>query len=96
MKKALVILASIVLLCMAGSLFAEAQAEGASGKTKLTMYHLLNLSETTAQNFTDVMLPEFAELHPDIQIEPEYLFNEPFHNKLQAMAVADMARQENR
>ena len=89
MKKAIVILASLLLLVSATGLFAEGQSEAASGKTKLTMYYLLNLTESTAANFTDVILPTFLEANPDIEIEPEYLFNEPYHNKLQAMSVAD-------
>jgi raffinose/stachyose/melibiose transport system substrate-binding protein len=89
MKKAIIILTSLILLVATTGLFAEAQKESASGKTKLTMYHLLNLTESTAQNFTDVILPTFKEANPDIEIEAEYLFNEPYHNKLQAMSVAD-------
>lgn len=88
MKKAVITIVALMLLVSATGVFAEAQQEAASDKVKLTMFHYLDRTETTAGNF-DVMLAEFDKLYPNIELTIDYLTGEPYHNKLQAMAVAD-------
>lgn len=83
MKKAILI---VLLAGLATALFAGGEQE--AGDT-LTVFHYLDLADdVSAANF-EALREEFARLNPDINIEFDYLVNEPYHNKLQALTVAD-------
>lgn len=88
MKHGLCIL--ICLLVAAGSVFAAGQGEdeGIEGGITLQGYHYLDLTnEVTTANW-DELIAGWEDGHPNITIEFEFLFNEPYHDKLQSMAVA--------
>jgi raffinose/stachyose/melibiose transport system substrate-binding protein len=85
MKKVIVILISLLLVT--GAAFARGGSEESDGIT-LQAYHYLDLTnEVTTTNWDELMAGWEAD-HPDITLEFEYLFNEPYHDKLQAMSVA--------
>lgn len=87
MKRAFAIALIVLLSCT--MVFAQAQQEAADGKVKLTMFHYLDLTDPVATANWDILLSTFEATYPDIELEIEYGFNEPFHDKLQAMAIAD-------
>ena len=87
MKKALILLATLLL--SAAFVFAggkqEEAAEGAP--ITLTMFEYENLTGPEAGNW-EIMHNTFYASQPDIKLDIEYGFDEPYHDKLQAMAVA--------
>lgn len=86
MKKMLIILFSCLLVVSAMASGNKDTSE--SGKTKLTMLaHVDKTDPTNTGNFDDI-LNEFYAQNPDVELDIEYLWNEPYHNKLQVMSVA--------
>jgi raffinose/stachyose/melibiose transport system substrate-binding protein len=93
MKKALF----VTLLTAVGAVFAfaggggQAQSGGGSAGAGRTELRVLNYFDMTAANtareITDVW-EAFEKANPDIRIVREDLFNEPFHNKVEAYAAA--------
>lgn len=77
------------LLVAAGALFAGGDSEAtADDGITLQAYHYLDLTnEITTSNWDELMMG-WEAANPDITLEFEFLFNEPYHDKLQAMAVA--------
>ena len=82
----------LALLVSATTVFSrgvQMQAGEAGGKTRLTMLSYQDLTDpVTAPNW-EIVLNAFYASNPGIEIEIEYGFNEPYHDKLQAMLVAD-------
>ena len=62
---------------------------GGRGKTALAVFAYLDLADNVSTTNFEALKKGFAALHPNIELNFEYLVNEPYHNKLQAMAVAD-------
>ncbi len=88
MKRVLGII--LVLLAVGSLAFAQAQAETVDdGKVKLSMFHYLDLTDPVATANWDILLSTFEATYPEIELEIEYGFNEPYHDKLQAMAIAN-------
>jgi len=84
MKKVIAI--SFAFILVAGALFAAGGSEP-EGIT-LKAYHYLDLTnDVTVANF-DELIAGFDAMYPDITLDFDYGFNEPYHDKLQAMAVA--------
>jgi raffinose/stachyose/melibiose transport system substrate-binding protein len=86
MKKLLLL--ALVLLLAVGSLFAAAEEDAADGVVELDMYHYHDLADDTAVGQWGEIMAAFEVSYPNIKLNIEYQNNEPFHNKLQAMAVA--------
>jgi len=84
MKKLIAIL--LVALCLGTVVFAQASTE-AAGKTTLRVLNYIDMSEPNSANEITQVWDKFAELHPEIQIIREDLFNEPFHQKVEAYAA---------
>jgi len=82
MKKVLMVLLSVL---MVASMIQLAQAE----KVTLKMFHYLEVTDPVAMKNWDEVLSAFKAANPDIELELEYLTNEPYHNKLQTLAVAN-------
>ena len=81
---------SVLLFCIFGILqgFAAGRKSMAD-KNTLTVFHYLDLADqAAAANFEEVRAA-FEVANPDIKLEFDYLVNEPYHNKLQALTVAD-------
>lgn len=88
MKKALALLVGLVLTT--GLVFAAAgQGEAAeTGPITLKAFHYLDLTnEVTTANW-DELMAGWEKSNPDIKLDFEFLYAEPYHNKLQSMAVA--------
>lgn len=82
MKKALMVMLSALMVI---SMFQPAQAE----KVTLKMFHYLEVTDPVAMKNWDEVLSAFKAANPDIELELEYLTNEPYHNKLQTLSVAN-------
>ena len=67
----------------------EKSAESKDGVIKLTGMHQLNVTDSAAMANWDAIYKAFQESHPEIEIEWEFIAEEPYHDKLQAMSVAD-------
>lgn len=90
MKKALSLLAAVSFLVGVGTAaFAGGQKEAAasSGKVKLSLYNYVDVSTAEYTTFKEVV-SKFEAKYPNIQLSIQNLFNDPYHQKLQAMAVA--------
>lgn len=84
MKK--VVFAAMLAASMVSSMFALGDK-----KTKQTVITVLDYQDATAPNsFEDnkYVWEAFEKAHPDIKIEREVLFNEPFHQKTAAYAAS--------
>lgn len=89
MRKLSLITAALLLILVPVSLMANGQDEAAAdGAVKLRMFHYLDLADATTSANWDILLNTWKSSHPEIELEIEYLVNEPYHNKLQAMSVA--------
>ena len=82
-------LIAVAFVLTAGLLFAGGQREEADDDViTLEVMHYLDLADdTSTANFREVR-EAFAEAHPNIKLEFNYLFDEAYHNRLQASAVA--------
>jgi len=85
MKKVIVIL--IGLLFVTGAVFATGTDEPAEGIT-LEAYHYRDLTNDSVTTNWEELMAGWEAANPDITLEFDYGFNEPYHDKLQAMAVA--------
>ena len=78
------------ILAVAG-VFAGGNQEDAADSDVITLnvLHYLDLADDTSAGNFAVLVEAFHAANPDIQLEFDYLFNEPYHNKLQSAAIAD-------
>jgi len=60
----------------------------AADKIKLKMYEYQNLTDKVEVANWEELLEAFSKENPDIEFEFEYGYDEPYHNKLQTMAIA--------
>jgi len=90
MKKAitLLVILGLVVLSLTGCKKEEA-AKAVDDTIKLTGMHLLDVTDPTALGNWDVQWPAFQAAFPKTEIEWEFIDGEPYHDKLQAMSVAD-------
>ena len=93
MKRILGIAMMVALLVSVTPLFAGGQQEGEAagsgdGTIELTMFEYQNVTDESEVAVWDVLLEEFYAQNPNIEFEIDPLFDEAYHNKLQAMAVA--------
>ena len=86
----------MVAFVVLGTVFAGGQKEAAPAaasdgpaKIKLTAMHQLNITDDTAVKNWDIIFPAFEAANPNIEIKWEFISDEPYHDKLQAMSVAD-------
>jgi len=70
---------------------AESAAGGgqAGDKITLTMLEYQNVTDESEVAVWNTLLTEFKKENPNIELQIDPLFDEAYHNKLQAMAVAD-------
>ena len=78
MKKTLFL---VVALMMMFAMMAQAET------TKLKMYAYQDLADPVAVANWKEVTDAFTKANPDIELEIEFGFSEPYHNKLQTMAV---------
>jgi len=86
MKKVIVLLAALFLIT--GMAFASGGKEQAGEGITLKAYHYLDLTNEVTTTNWDELMAGWEAAHPDITLDFDYGFNEPYHDKLQAMAVA--------
>ena len=84
MKKLTVLL---VLALVATLVFAQGSTEANSGKTTIRVLNYIDMSEPNSANEIEQIWNKFSELHPEIEVIREDLFNEPFHQKVEAYAA---------
>ncbi len=86
-KRFLVVVVAVLfatVLVVAGC--SRGQAD--DGKITVRVFHYLDLADNTStDNFNEVRRA-FEAANPNINLEFDYLFDEAYHNRLQAMAVA--------
>ena len=82
MKNVLVVVLSMLMMV------SMAQSVLAADKIKLTMFEYQDLTDPVDVANFDELIAAFAAENPDIELDMEKLFDEAYHNKLQAMAVA--------
>ena len=87
MKKVLAIM--LIALAVCSMIFAQGLAETStkSDKVTLTVLNYIDMSEPNSANEIAMVWDVFALQHPEIQIIREDLFNEPFHQKVEAYAA---------
>lgn len=80
----------LLLLCLITAMtFANGKDDGAADETiELTLYMARDVTAPDA-GMWDELVASFEEAHPNVTIVPEFLFGEPYHQKLKAMAVGD-------
>lgn len=83
MKKVLAVMLVAILACTL--VFANGQVE--SDKVQIKVLNYINNSEPNAAQEYEVVWDRFSELHPEIEVIREDLFNEPFHQKVEAYAA---------
>ncbi len=95
MKRTVSLTLALLLVFSAVAAFAGGSKEGGAaassssgGKVSLSMFMYRDVTAPEAKVWADQILPTFLKENPDISITPEYLFNDPYHQKLQAMAVS--------
>ena len=76
---------SFFLICAAVLLLVACPQE----QDTLTIFHYLDQADQVAVANFEELRTEFERKNPDIEIEFDFLVNEPYHNKLQALVVAD-------
>lgn len=94
MRKALCIAAAVLVIVATGS-FANGQSESSSSssssssnsKVTLSLYNYVNVSSPDYTVFKE-LLAGFEKANPNITLNVQNLFNNPYHQKLQAMAVS--------
>lgn len=92
MRKALVLLLVLLLVgavAFAGGKKEEGSASGESETITLSMLDYLDLSDEVSVSNREEIEEAWRESHPNIEIEREYLFDEAYHNQLQAMLTAE-------
>jgi len=77
----------VILLCLFVAVGAFARGNKPGGMTLQAYGYLELTNEVTTANW-DELQAGWTAANPDITLEWEYGFNEPYHDKLQAMAVA--------
>ena len=87
MRKIFVVL--FVALAVCGTLFAQGAAEAKkSDKITLTVLNYMDKSEPNSANEIELVWNKYQAEHPEVQIIREDLFDEPFHEKVQAYAAS--------
>lgn len=79
MRKVFLTLLSLLLMVS----FAHAQ-----DKIELMLFDYLDLTDAVSTGTREAIVAEFQQANENVELEIEYLFDEAYHNKLQAMTVA--------
>ncbi|MDR1410879.1 MAG: extracellular solute-binding protein [Spirochaetaceae bacterium] len=85
-QKAIFLGLSALLALAAAGCKKGGQGSGSASDVRVLNYLDLTIANS-AQEITDVW-DKFSQNHPDIKVVREDLFNEPFHNKIEAYAAA--------
>ncbi|HKL86076.1 MAG TPA: extracellular solute-binding protein [Treponemataceae bacterium] len=91
MKISRKVLSAVLVAILATSMvFAggSKQSSADEGKVKLTVLNYMDMTSANSADEVDAVWKAFEKANPDIQIEREDLFNEPFHQKTEAYAAA--------
>lgn len=82
MKKGLMVVLSLFMLA------SVVQIAAAQDKITLYLFDYLDLTDAVSTETREKIVAEYKAAHPNVELEIEYLFDEAYHNKLQAMTVA--------
>ena len=83
-------IAILLIVLIAASAFAGGgqNRAAASGKTTLNLLYYLEATNPTYVTDGNWVVSEFERLNPDVTIQRENLFSEPYHDKLRAYAAS--------
>ncbi|HZJ87652.1 MAG TPA: hypothetical protein VFC80_00685 [Sphaerochaeta sp.] len=87
MKRISVLLLALVVLTTA--LFAQGVKDEAEGKVTLSVLNYIDMSEPNSANEVKMIWDKFEAENPDIKIDREDLFGEPFHTRPKRTSPAD-------
>jgi raffinose/stachyose/melibiose transport system substrate-binding protein len=82
------IVSLILAVLIAGFAFATGNKDNSGGKTQLKVLFYMDATESNAVADANWMFNEFLKNNPDVTIDRENLFNEPFHDKTRAYAAS--------
>jgi len=82
------LIALALLMVMSMVLAQGAKEQAAPGKTQLNVLYYIDMSEPNSANELEMVWNKFLTENPDIEIVREDLFNEPFHQKVEAYAAS--------
>ncbi|MDR1108512.1 MAG: extracellular solute-binding protein [Spirochaetaceae bacterium] len=91
MKRLLGVLFTVVVLAFFAAGYTSCQKKESAGAGNQTELRVLNYFDMTSANSSDEIASVwevFSRDNPDIKVVREDLFNEPFHNKVEAYAAA--------
>lgn len=91
MRRILMAAVAVLLVASTALFFSCGPREEAAEEDEtitLTMFEYQNVTDESEVAVWDTLLERFKELHPNVEFEIDPLFDEAYHNKLQAMAVA--------
>jgi raffinose/stachyose/melibiose transport system substrate-binding protein len=82
------IVSIILTVLIVGSVFVSCDKKQDDGKTQLRVLFYMDATESNSVADANWMFSEFAKNNPDVVVERENLFNEPFHDKTRAYAAS--------
>ncbi len=78
-----------LVLLMAGSMvFAQGASDASSAKTELNVLYYIDMSAPNSADEISAVWDVFEAQNPDIKVVREDLFNEPYHQKVEAYAAS--------
>ena len=84
-----VLMVAMIALAVTGMVWAGGGREQApAGGVTLEVMHYLDLADNTSTTNFNEVVDAFRAANPGIRLNFDYLFDEAYHNKLQAVAVA--------
>ena len=78
-------LVALIAILASSMLFAQGTKEDkAAGPTRIKVLNYLDMAQANSANDVTEIWDRFSAEHPEIQVEREDLFNEPFHQKTES------------
>ena len=71
------------------AMLTSVQIVAAQEKITLQLFDYLDLTDAVSTETRKLIVAEYEKAYPNVTLEIEYLFDEAYHNKLQAMTVAN-------
>lgn len=79
---------SLILIFLSVGIFANGSKEGKEEKITLKVLNYLDLADPNSANQKEAIWDKFQNDNPDIVLEIEELYNEPFHQKVEAYVAS--------
>jgi raffinose/stachyose/melibiose transport system substrate-binding protein len=88
LKKRIMSILLIVLVAVSAFAGGGSQSQASSGQVTLRVLYYLEATAANAISDADLWFNTFMQQHPNVRIERENLFSEPYHDKMRAYAAA--------